>query len=146
MGINPKLTIEDEKNENEWTKGTKLEDFINNIQTNADSVKLYDKDSNDITDGNKYIGTGMIVEFIKGDQTPIRLTIIAKGDLNGDGILNLNDITKAKRYIKKDETSILDTVIKKLAFDTNLDGKLNMRDSNNMQRAQSNDDIRKLDN
>ena len=146
LGINPKLTIEDEENENEWTKGTKLEDFINNIQTNADSVKLYDKDSNDITDGNKYIGTGMIVEFIKGDQTPIRLTIIAKGDLNGDGILNLNDITKAKRYIKKDETSILDTVIKKLAFDTNLDGKLNMRDSNNMQRAQSNDDIRKLDN
>ena len=146
LGINPKLTIEDEANENEWTKGTKLSDFINNIQTNADSVKLYDKDSNDITDGNKYIGTGMIVEFIKGDQTPIRLTIIARGDLNGDGILNLNDITKAKRYIKKDEASILDTVIKKLAFDTNLDGKLNMRDSNNMQRAQSNDDIRKLEN
>mgnify|MGYP004580602729 CR=1 FL=1 len=146
LGINPKLTIEDEANANEWTKGTKLEDFINNIQTNADNVKLYDTENKEITTEDKYIGTGMTVEFIKGNQTPIRLTIIARGDLNGDGILNLNDITKAKRYIKKDETSILDTVIKKLAFDTNLDGKLNMRDSNNMQRAQSNDDIRKLDN
>ena len=88
----------------------------------------------------------MIVEFQKENETPIRLTIIARGDLNGDGILNLSDITKAKRYIKKDELSILDTTIKKLAFDTNLDGKLNMRDANNMQRAQSNDDIRKLNN
>ena len=146
LGILPKLTIEDDSKENEYTKGTKLEDFKNSIDTNADDIRVYDKDENDITDRITYLGTGMIVEFQKGNETPIRLTIIARGDLNGDGILNLSDITKAKRYIKKDELSILDTTIKKLAFDTNLDGKLNMRDANNMQRAQSNDDIRKLNN
>ena len=146
LGILPKLTIEDESKENENTKGTKLEDFKNSIDTNADDIRVYDKDENDITDRVTYIGTGMIVEFQKENETPIRLTIIARGDLNGDGILNLSDITKAKRYIKKDELSILDTTIKKLAFDTNFDGKLNMRDANNMQRAQSNDDIRKLNN
>ena len=146
LGILPKLTIEDESKENENTKGTKLEDFKNSIDTNADDIRVYDKDENDITDRITYLGTGMIVEFQKTNETPIRLTIIAKGDLNGDGILNLSDITKAKRYIKKDELSILDTTIKKLAFDTNFDGKLNMRDANNMQRAQSNDDIRKLSN
>ena len=146
LGILPKLTIEDDSKENEYTKGTKLEDFKKSIDTNADDIRVYDKDENDITDRVTYIGTGMIVEFQKENETPIRLTIIARGDLNGDGILNLSDITKAKRYIKKDELSILDTTIKKLAFDTNFDGKLNMRDANNMQRAQSNDDIRKLNN
>lgn len=146
LGILPKLTIEDDSKENEYTKGTKLEDFKNNIDTNADNIRIYDEDENDITDRITYLGTGMIVEFQKENETPIRLTIIAKGDLNGDGILNLSDITKAKRYIKKDELSILDTVIKKLAFDVNMDGELNMRDANNMQRAQSNDDIRRLNN
>lgn len=146
LGILPKLTIEDESKENENTKGTKLEDFKNSIDTNADNIRVYDKDENDITDRVTYLGTGMIVEFQKENETPIRLTIITKGDLNGDGILNLSDITKAKRYIKKDEKSILDTVIKQLAFDVNIDGKLNMKDANNMQRTQSNDDIRKLNN
>ena len=146
LGIKPKLTIEDEANANEWTKGTKLEDFINNIQTNADNVKLYDAENKEITTEDKYIGTGMTVEFIKGNQTPIRLTVIVKGDINGDGILNISDITRAKRYIKKDDKSILDTIAKQLAFDVNMDGKTNMKDANNMQRAQSNDDIRRLSN
>lgn len=147
LGILPKLTVEQEINENEWTKGTKIEDFKNRIQTNADEIKLYDENNNEITDSdNCLLGTGMIIEFTKGNQTPIRLTIIAQGDINGDGILNLNDITKVKRYIKKDEQDILDTIAKKLAFDTNMDGRLNMKDANNMQRAQSNDDIREINN
>lgn len=144
LGINPKLTIETGINEKEWTKGTKIADFKNSIQTNADTIKLYDESNNEITDSDSYLGTGMIIEFIKGNQNPIRLTIIAQGDINGDGILNLNDITKAKRYIKKDEQSILDNIAKRLAFDTNMDGRLNMKDANNMQRAQSNDDIREI--
>ena len=146
LGILPKLTIEDDSKENEYTKGTKLEDFKNSIDTNADDIRVYDENENDITDRITYLGTGMIVEFRKGNETPIRLTIITKGDLNGDGILNLSDITKAKRYIKKDELSVLDTIIKKLAFDVNMDGELNMKDANNMQRAQSNDDVRRLSN
>ena len=86
----------------------------------------------------------MIIEFIKGNQTPIRITIVAKGDINGDGILNIGDVTKAKKYIRTNNITILDTVTKKLAFDVNMDGILNMKDANNMQRAQSNDDIRQL--
>lgn len=144
MGILPKLTTESEDTATEWTKGTKLEDFKKNINTNADEIKLYDMNNNEITKQDRYLGTGMIIEFIKGNQTPIRITIVAKGDINGDGILNIGDVTKAKKYIRTNNITILDTVTKKLAFDVNMDGKLNMKDANNMQRAQSNDDIREL--
>ena len=144
MGILPKLTTESEDTATEWTKGTKLEDFKKNINTNADEIKLYDINNNEITKQDRYLGTGMIIEFIKGNQTPIRITIVAKGDINGDGILNIGDVTKAKKYIRTNNITILDTVTKKLAFDVNMDGKLNMKDANNMQRAQSNDDIREL--
>ena len=144
MGILPKLTTESEDTATEWTKGTKLEDFKKNINTNADEIKLYDMNNNEITKQDRYLGTGMIIEFIKENQTPIRITIVAKGDINGDGILNIGDVTKAKKYIRTNNITILDTVTKKLAFDVNMDGKLNMKDANNMQRAQSNDDIREL--
>ena len=144
MGILPKLTTESEDTATEWTKGTKLEDFKKNINTNADEIKLYDMNNNEITKQDRYLGTGMIIEFIKGNQNPIRITIVAKGDINGDGILNIGDVTKAKKYIRTNNITILDTVTKKLAFDVNMDGKLNMKDANNMQRAQSNDDIREL--
>ena len=143
IGLNPKLTVESEDTETEWTKGTKLETFIENIETNAESIKIYKEDNEEITE-EEYIGTNMIVEFRKGEKV-IRLVLIVKGDLNGDGILNLSDTTKAKRYIKNDDYSILDTTEKKLAYDVNFDGELNMKDTNDMQRAQANDDVRELD-
>ncbi len=101
MGILPKLTTESEDTATEWTKGTKLEDFKKNINTNADEIKLYDMNNNEITKQDRYLGTGMIIEFIKGNQNPIRITIVAKGDINGDGILNIGDVTKAKKNISE---------------------------------------------
>ena len=142
IGIIPKLTTEAE--ENEFTKGTKLEDFIANIETNAESIKLYDADNNEITDGDTYLGTGMIVEFTKGTANPIRLTIITKGDINGDGILNLLDINRIKMLIRRDDVSITDTIEKFISLDVNLDGVINQRDMNNMKRSQNRDDVREL--
>lgn len=58
-------------------------------------------------------------------------TDVLKGDTNGDGIVNVRDVTLLQKYLV-DEVSIDQIIIE--ACDTNEDGTINIRDATYMQR------------
>lgn len=74
--------------------GTYLDELLDNLNTNADEVKVYipekDFDGNNIlkeenvVGDNRLIGTAMIIKLTKGEQE-IQLTLIVRGDLIATG-------------------------------------------------------------
>ena len=86
----------------------------------------------------------MKIEFGLGGKT-LELTAIVKGDLDGDGKVNLIDTTKAAKYIATDEESTFKTEAEKIAFDSNLDRKFRLDDLRRIRASYANDDTRKFD-
>ena len=141
LGIMPKLTVNSEKDINENNKGTTIEDFINNITTNAETIEFYDTKGNLVEDKSKLIFTGEKLRLIKG-QKQIELTLVVRGDY-GDGALKINDYNQLGRYLSNGTSSVL-VDVKLKAMDVNLDGRINMRDYNFMASAMSKSDNREL--
>ncbi|MCI9365729.1 MAG: hypothetical protein HFJ54_03850 [Clostridia bacterium] len=76
-------------------EGTTVEKFKENIDTNQNLV-LIDKDGKTLNDKD-IIGTGTILKV--GDR--LEYTIIVSGDIDGNGMLSTNDLSKIKmHYIK----------------------------------------------
>lgn len=94
----------------------------------ADSIpnsKLYDKNHNEITNDSTLIGTGYSLEY-NGKEYPI----IVYGDVNGDGKINMPDLTVIYRHISSIATGsggILND-IQKLASNINKDEKVDLSD------------------
>lgn len=63
---------------------------------NSQYLKLFSGDT-EITDPDALIGTGMTVKLIDGETTVDEVTVIVKGDLNGDGIVAAADARLALR-------------------------------------------------
>ena len=91
--------------------GTSVTDFLANLNTNADTIRITKKKlSNDkmqVLDeeisGEDLIGTGMTVEFTKGNNQTVTLETVVIGDLtngnaleSGDGIWKSNDSSLIK--------------------------------------------------
>ena len=102
--ISKELEIKSEKyiidlEKSEYIKGvrvqTEAKDFLNNIETNAESIVIRDKDGNEVKD-TSIIGTGMTINFNNGERV---LTIVVTGDINGDGIITASDVSKLKSAI-----------------------------------------------
>lgn len=70
---------------------TTVETFINNINTNADTIEIYDLNNN-LLKNTDMVGTNMTLKIIKGSQT-ITIKIVVTGDINGDGKLTSADIS-----------------------------------------------------
>ena len=83
----------------EYIKGvearTNVKDFLDNIETNAGSIVVKDKDGNEIEE-TALIGTGMTIDFNNGEQV---LTIVVIGDINGDGKVTASDVSNLKSAI-----------------------------------------------
>jgi len=61
-----------------------------NLETNATEINIYDKNNEKLTD-NDLVGTKMKLELKRGDKQK-SYTLIVRGDVNGDGEANINDI------------------------------------------------------
>ncbi len=75
-------------------------EFIKNIKNEETMIHVYDKENNEIDDVTN-IGTGFKVKYIYNDNVLDELTIIVRGDLNGDGDITATDYVKMKNYIQK---------------------------------------------
>lgn len=99
---------------------TTIAQFKKNVNTKQDMV-FTDKEGNVINDENAIIGTGIKLNA----GTTLEFVLIVKGDIDGDGIMNLNDIAKMKlHYIEKE----LLTGIHLKAADLDEDGKVSVND------------------
>lgn len=70
-------------------------EFIRNILHLSDSYKILDKGNNNITSTTDVIGTGY--KIVNGNFT---YTIIVIGDVNGNGLIDLGDVTYLNRISK----------------------------------------------
>lgn len=51
------------------------------------------------TDTQNCYGTGSIVEILNGDEVAIGLTLVVQGDINGDGVVNVIDLTEIEKAV-----------------------------------------------
>ena len=86
---------------------TYIKDFIKLIQTN-NKIEIFDNEMNKITDTNKKIATGMIVQISNNKEIINTYEVTVKGDLLGSGDMDAADLLKLARY--------------KAGLDTNLSG------------------------
>ena len=102
---------------------TSITDFINNLDTNADTKEIINKAGNKITDYSKLVGTAMKIKLSKENCKDIELTIIVTGDANGNGVVDMGDLTilRGKLYEQK---TLEDTEHK--ALDINFNKVINM--------------------
>ncbi len=105
-------------------KGITVDEFIENLDTNADTIKIYDPDGTEIT-GETRVKTGGSVKATRGSQE-LSYRIVVKGDGNGDGWLTTQD-SLAIKQINSDQGEF--TGLQKRALDVDSDGRLRVLDS-----------------
>ena len=101
------------------TEQTTLKTLLENI-VNAEAVKVYTADGEEITKETALIGNGTQVS-LNGIDT----MVVVKGDVNGDGRVNIADYTLAKRSVLKTYTL---SDVQAAGADVNGDGRVNIAD------------------
>ncbi len=97
-----------------------IADFKKNFNTNQ-PLTVIDKEGNSITDETKFISTGM---KLKAGET-FEFTIVVSGDINGDGVIGIDDIAIIKlHYIEKEKLE----GIQLQAADMDFDAKVTIND------------------
>lgn len=97
----------------------KLNEFKSNIISKVD-YQIIDKNGNAITDETVLVSTGMKLKTQKQEYI-----LIVKGDIDGNGRINLTDLVKANLYT----THILSpNEIEKISADVSGDGKITITD------------------
>ncbi len=76
---------------------TKYSDFIGNF-LNAEFVKIFDGNGNEITDINAYIGTGFTVKLMDGETAVDSAAVVVLGDTSGDGRIGTIDYQRIRAY------------------------------------------------
>lgn len=102
---------------------TTVSKFKSNIETNATEIKLYNSNNEELSSSDQ-IETGTKLELIKGEQIK-KFTIIVKGDVNGDGDADFQDIVKINQAILNKVTL---EEIYSIAADVNGDGEKDLKD------------------
>lgn len=80
------------------TENTTLSAFKNRVNNNS-YIKVFDSTGKEITDPNARIGTGAVVKLINNGVVVDTKTIVVRGDINGDGVVNVTDMINIKSYI-----------------------------------------------
>ncbi len=102
--------------------GTTVEEFFNNIDTNASNKIIKDKDGN-ILENDDLVGTGAILSLTKNNENiEIALSII--GDLNGNGQIDINDQSELLVAYKKRSAAKQYFMDKYPSSELNINGEL----------------------
>ena len=102
--------------------GMTVQEITNSVSSANGSAALTDSNGTKKTSGK--LATGDIIT-ISGSVEKLSFTIVVRGDINGDGDLNLKDFVLIQSHILKKSTL---TGIKFYAADTNYDNVINLKD------------------
>lgn len=109
---------------------TTVSSFLKNVGVQNGTVELYDTNGQKKTSGS--VGSGDILRVYNKDKVlKASYPIVIFGDVNGDGIINSQDLRQTQKHIlgvSKLQSYCL------VAADTNKDGKLNSQDLRKTQR------------
>lgn len=110
------------EHENPYVYGSEsyltIQNYLAQYQNELENLHIYDEHGNEVINPQELVKTNMTIKLIIDDIIYDELTIIVKGDLNGDGKVNLIDYLMIQKYL----TRILNfNSIQLLAGDINLD-------------------------
>ena len=108
---------------------TTVEDFLNNLKNDRDTVNVYEKTETDIVSIDDIVKTRYIVKLSINGTVYDQLVLVVKGDINGDGYITVADINKSKNEISG---KIEFDKIEKAAADINIDTYNTVADINKM--------------
>ena len=109
---------------------TTLSSLIASQKTNSYTIEAYNADGTAITNTAVNTATGMVLAKINDNNHfcyNIQFVVLF-GDVNGDGLINLSDVTKLQQHIEGWESSTL-TGAYLLAADVNHDGAVTEADT-----------------
>jgi len=75
-------------------RNTDLAQFVANLGNDAANLHVYKADGTELTEG--IVGTGMQVALLTEGVETDRLTLVVKGDVNGDGKIDITDYTRLR--------------------------------------------------
>ena len=106
-------------------KGNTVDFVASQLRNTKSSLKFVKADGTVLTGENK-VGTGTKVLLMDGGRELDSLTIVLTGDVDGNGQVNVPDVSKVARFVVGKETP---DALQNVAADVNGDGKVNNRDA-----------------
>lgn len=104
---------------------TTLQAIIKDIKTNEKAtIEIYDQKGNKITDLKQIAGTGMKIKITLGNESK-EYEIVVRGDVDGDGYVNLDDMFEINKH-RLGKVTLTGAKLK--ASDVNGDGKSDLND------------------
>lgn len=125
-GLTSNVYVIDNKYIMKISHGTKVKEFLNNIDTNL-IKKVYNEQGTEITNSDEVLTTGMKLKLSDSSE----YTLIVRGDIKTDGILDLTDVSKLILHYNENKGFELSGNPLKAA-DMNLDGKIDLVDVSQM--------------
>ncbi len=104
------------------TLGTTLDVLLENIPEH-EFLRVMDGEAEVSID--ELLTTGMVLQLIDGETVKQSVTIVVRGDVNGDGLINITDMLSVKSHILGKSTL---TGAEALAADISGDGNINITD------------------
>ena len=105
------------------------EDFLSNFKNEKETLKVYEKTEIDEVSEEINIKSHYVIKLVINGTVYDQLTLVIKGDINGDGYITVADITKAKNEIA---AKITLNDFEKAAADINMDTYNTVADINKM--------------
>lgn len=109
--------------------GVTLQQLIDSLLNEDSTIKIYDKEENEITDYSETVKTGQKIKLIIDDVEYDNSIIIVRGDIDGDGDITVTDSSLMLDHILMKQ-SIED--YRKYAADIDLDEDITVTDSSSI--------------
>ena len=78
---------------------TNLQTYKNNFMNKIDYIHVFDKNNNELSNKNTFVGTGMKTKIIMNNKETDELEMIVLGDIDGDGLCNSADQDLLSEYL-----------------------------------------------
>ena len=107
-------------------EGETLKEFVEKLDNEESTIKFYSKEGEEIEDYEEKVRTGIIIKLeIKGKEYD-KATMIVRGDINEDGIVNVSDKLQMQNHILSKE---MIEGYRKYAAELDIDGIINVSDN-----------------
>lgn len=101
---------------------TQDEEYLETTLSNESGLEVFIDNYNE----NNIVGTGSRVTFYEGERLNTILSVVIKGDVNGDGTVSISDVSMLNSYLQNNLFSKKNYYFK--SSDINEDGKINSND------------------